>query len=101
MVHNHRKGEEFVAHDSSLGYAENYLHMCFGTAGSTPKVSPVLANAMARIFLLHADHEQNASTSTVRLSGSSGTSPYAAIAAGITSLWRPAHGGRSHEHTSE
>lgn len=93
MVHKHRKGEEFVAPDSSLGYAENYLHMCFGTAGSTPKVSPVLANAMERIFLLHADHEQNASTSTVRLSGSSGTSPYAAIAAGITSLWGPAHGG--------
>src|SRR5690625_5968695 len=75
MVHKNRKGEEFVAPDSSLGYAENYLHMCFGTAGSTPKVSPVLANAMVRIFLLHDDHEKNASTSTVRLSGSYGISP--------------------------
>ncbi|MDQ2075427.1 citrate synthase [Marinimicrobium sp. ABcell2] len=93
MVHKHRQGEEFVASDSSLGYAENYLHMTFGKAGEAAKVSPVLAKAMERIFLLHADHEQNASTSTVRLSGSSGTNPFAAIAAGIATLWGPAHGG--------
>jgi citrate synthase len=93
MVHKHRHGEEFVAPESSLGYAENYLHMCFGQAGSAANVSPVLAKAMERIFLLHADHEQNASTSTVRLSGSSGTNPFAAIAAGIATLWGPAHGG--------
>jgi len=93
MVYKHRKGEEFIAPDSSLGYAENFLNMTFGTAGKAPNVSKTLAKAMDRIFVLHADHEQNASTSTVRLSGSSGTNPFAAIAAGISTLWGPAHGG--------
>lgn len=93
MVYKHRKGEEFIAPDESLSYAENYLNMTFGTAGKTPNVSKTIAKAMDRIFILHADHEQNASTSTVRLSGSSGTNPFAAIAAGISTLWGPAHGG--------
>ena len=93
MVYKHRKGEEFIAPDSSLGYAENFLNMTFGTAGQAPNVSATIAKAMDRIFVLHADHEQNASTSTVRLSGSSGTNPFAAIAAGISTLWGPAHGG--------
>lgn len=93
MVYKHRRGEEFVTSDPNLGYAENYLHMTFGKPGEEAKVSPTLAKAMERIFLLHADHEQNASTSTVRLSGSSGTNPFAAIAAGIATLWGPAHGG--------
>ncbi|HEY7886059.1 MAG TPA: citrate synthase [Cellvibrionaceae bacterium] len=93
MTYKHLKGEDFVESDNSLSYAENYLNMTFGKAGSAPKVSKVLAKAMDRIFLLHADHEQNASTSTVRLSGSSGTNPFAAIAAGISTLWGPAHGG--------
>ncbi len=93
MVYKHRQGETFIAPDSSLGYAENYLHMTFGTAGKAPNVSKTIAKAMDRIFILHADHEQNASTSTVRLSGSSGTNPFAAIAAGVSTLWGPAHGG--------
>ena len=93
MVYRHRKGLEFIAPDASLGYAENYLHMTFGEAGKAPNVSKTIAKAMDRIFVLHADHEQNASTSTVRLSGSSGTNPFAAIAAGISTLWGPAHGG--------
>jgi citrate synthase len=93
MVYKHRKGEAFVAPDSSLDYAENFLNMTFGTAGQAPNVSKTIAKAMDRIFVLHADHEQNASTSTVRLSGSSGTNPFAAIAAGISTLWGPAHGG--------
>ena len=93
LVYKHRKGEEFIAPDASLGYAENFLNMTFGTAGKAPNVSKTLAKAMDRIFVLHADHEQNASTSTVRLSGSSGTNPFAAIAAGISTLWGPSHGG--------
>lgn len=93
MVYKHRKGEEFIAPDNSLDYAENFLNMTFGSAGQAPNVSKTIAKAMDRIFILHADHEQNASTSTVRLSGSSGTNPFAAIAAGISTLWGPAHGG--------
>ena len=93
MVYKHRQGETFIAPDTKLGYAENYLNMTFGTAGQAAKVSQIIAKAMDRIFILHADHEQNASTSTVRLSGSSGTNPFAAIAAGISTLWGPAHGG--------
>jgi len=93
MVYKHRKGEAFIAPDASLDYAENFLHMTFGKAGQAPNVSKTIAKAMDRIFILHADHEQNASTSTVRLSGSSGTNPFAAIAAGISTLWGPAHGG--------
>ena len=93
MVYRHRKGLDFIAPDASLDYAENFLHMTFGEAGKAPNVSKTIAQAMDRIFILHADHEQNASTSTVRLSGSSGTNPFAAIAAGISTLWGPAHGG--------
>src|SRR5690606_25660408 len=93
MVYKHRKGEEFIAPDANLDYAENFLNMTFGQAGKASSVSKTIAQAMDRIFILHADHEQNASTSTVRLSGSSGTNPFAAIAAGISTLWGPAHGG--------
>ena len=93
MAYKHRKGEDFVAPDESLEYAENFLHMTFGSKGQAPRVNRVLAKAMDRTFLLHADHEQNASTSTVRLAGSSGTNPFAAISAGVATLWGPAHGG--------
>ena len=78
---------------NSLGYAENFLHMTFAVPCEEYKVNPVLAKAMDRIFILHADHEQNASTATVRNAGSSGANPFACIAAGIASLWGPAHGG--------
>jgi len=86
-------GQPFMYPDNTLSYAENFLHMMFGTPCEDSKVSPVLAKAMDRIFLLHADHEQNASTSTVRLAGSSGANPFACIAAGIAALWGPSHGG--------
>ena len=76
-----------------MSYAENFLHMMFAVPCEPYKVNPVLTKALDRIFILHADHEQNASTSTVRLVGSTGASPYAAIAAGIAALWGPAHGG--------
>ncbi len=78
---------------NSLSFAENFLHMCFAVPCEDYVVNPVLAKAMDRIFVLHADHEQNASTSTVRLASSSGANPFACIAAGIASLWGPAHGG--------
>ena len=93
MCYKHSQGQPFMYPDNSLGYAENFLHMMFGTPCDDPKVSPVLARAMDKIFLLHADHEQNASTSTVRLAGSSGANPFACIASGIATLWGPAHGG--------
>lgn len=86
-------GQPFIYPRNDLGYAENFLHMMFATPCESYKVSPTLAKAMDRILILHADHEQNASTSTVRLSGSSGANPFACIAAGIASLWGPAHGG--------
>ena len=86
-------GQPFMYPDNRLGYSENFLHMMFDTPCEEGKVSAVLARAMDRIFLLHADHEQNASTSTVRLTGSSGANPFACIAAGIAALWGPAHGG--------
>ena len=86
-------GKSFVDPDPSLGYAENFLNMCFGETGQPSTVSPTLASALDRIFILHADHEQNASTSTVRLAGSTECNPYAAIAAGIAALWGPSHGG--------
>ncbi len=86
-------GQPFMYPDNSKGYSENFLHMMFGNPCSESKVSPVLAKAMDRVFLLHADHEQNASTSTVRLTGSSGANPFACIAAGIAALWGPSHGG--------
>jgi citrate synthase len=78
---------------NDMGFSANFLHMMFGTPCEPAKVSPILAKAMDTIFLLHADHEQNASTSTVRLAGSTGTNPYACIASGIAALWGPAHGG--------
>ncbi|MGC7532708.1 citrate/2-methylcitrate synthase, partial [Pandoraea pneumonica] len=76
-----------------LSYTGNFMRMMFATPCEDYKVNPVLERALDRIFILHADHEQNASTSTVRLAGSSGTNPIAAIAAGIACLWGPAHGG--------
>ena len=93
MCHKHYIGQPYVYPDNSLSYAENFLHMMFGTPCEEYKVHPALTKAMDRIFLLHADHEQNASTSTVRLAGSSGANPFACIAAGIAALWGPAHGG--------
>ena len=86
-------GQPFVYPRNTLGYAENFIHMMFSTPCEEYKVSPVLSKAMDRILILHADHEQNASTSTVRLAGSSGANPFACIAAGVASLWGPAHGG--------
>jgi len=86
-------GQPFIPPQNSLNYAENFLHMMFATPAEDYPVSPTLAKAMDRILILHADHEQNASTSTVRLAGSSGANPFACIAAGIASLWGPAHGG--------
>jgi citrate synthase len=86
-------GQPFMYPDNSMSYSENFLHMMFGVPCEQSKISPVLANAMDKIFLLHADHEQNASTSTVRLAGSSGANPFACIAAGIAALWGPSHGG--------
>ncbi len=86
-------GQPFMYPRNDLGYAANFIYMMFATPCEPYKVSPVLARALDRIFILHADHEQNASTSTVRLVGSTGASPYAAVAAGIASLWGPAHGG--------
>lgn len=93
MAYKKSIGEEFIEPDPTLGYAENFLHMCFGKAGQAPDVSPTLASAMDKIFILHADHEQNASTSTVRMAGSTECNPFAAIAAGVAALWGPAHGG--------
>ena len=86
-------GQLFISPRNDFGYAENFLHMMFATPAEEYKVSPTLSKAMDRILILHADHEQNASTSTVRLAGSSGANPFACIAAGIASLWGPAHGG--------
>ena len=86
-------GQPFIYPRNELSYAENFLYMMYATPCEDYKVSPVLARAMDRILTLHADHEQNASTSTVRLAGSSGANPFACISAGIASLWGPAHGG--------
>lgn len=93
MCHRHFMGQAFIPTDDSLSYSANFLNMMFGTQGEASNVSPVIEKAMDRIFLLHADHEQNASTSTVRLAGSTGANPYACIASGIAALWGPAHGG--------
>jgi citrate synthase len=86
-------GQPFIYPKNDLGYAENFMRMMFATPCEEYKPNPVLAKAFERILILHADHEQNASTSTVRLAGSSGANPFACIAAGIASLWGPAHGG--------
>jgi len=94
MSYKYTVGQPFTYPRNDLNYAENFLHMMFSVpADVNYKVNPVLAKAMDRIFTLHADHEQNASTSTVRLAGSTGANPYACIAAGIAALWGPAHGG--------
>ncbi|WP_319414524.1 citrate synthase [uncultured Cohaesibacter sp.] len=93
MAYKYSIGQPFVYPRNDLSYAENFLHMCFSVPAEPYVVNPVLARAMDRIFILHADHEQNASTSTVRLAGSSGANPFGCIAAGIACLWGPAHGG--------
>ena len=93
MAYKYGKGEPYMYPQNNLSYAGNFLRMMFGTPCEEYKVNPVLERALDRIFILHADHEQNASTSTVRLCGSSGTNPFAAIAAGVACLWGPAHGG--------
>ncbi len=94
MSYKYSSGQPFMYPRNDLNYAENFLHMMFAVpADEGYKVNPVLAKAMDRIFTLHADHEQNASTSTVRMAGSTGANPYACIAAGIAALWGPAHGG--------
>ena len=93
MAYKYSVGQPFVYPKNDLDYTSNFLRMCFAVPCEEYKVNPVLARALDRIFILHADHEQNASTSTVRLSGSSGANPFACIAAGIASLWGPAHGG--------
>jgi len=93
MAYKYSIGQPFMYPRNDLKYAANFLHMTFAVPCEPYKVNPVVAKALDRIFLLHADHEQNASTSTVRLAGSSGANPFACIAAGIASLWGPAHGG--------
>ena len=93
MAYKFSLGQPFVYPRNDLSYAENFLYMMFSTPCEPFEINPVLARAMDRILILHADHEQNASTSTVRLAGSSGANPFACIAAGIASLWGPAHGG--------
>jgi citrate synthase len=93
MTYKYSIGQPFVYPQNHLGYGENFLHMMFSVPSEEYKVNPILAKAMEQIFILHADHEQNASTSTVRLTGSSGANPFACISAGIASLWGPAHGG--------
>ena len=93
MAFKYSIGQPFVYPKNDLDYTSNFLRMCFAVPCEEYKVNPVLSRALDRIFILHADHEQNASTSTVRLVGSTGASPYAAIAAGIAALWGPAHGG--------
>ena len=93
MTYKYHIGQPFVYPKNDLSYAANFLQMCFAVPCEDYVVNDVLARAMDRIFVLHADHEQNASTSTVRLAGSSGANPFACIAAGIACLWGPAHGG--------
>jgi citrate synthase len=93
MCYKYNIGQPFVYPKNDLSYAENFLNMMFSVPAEEYKSSPAVAKAVDRIFILHADHEQNASTSTVRLAGSSGANPYACIAAGVASLWGPAHGG--------
>ncbi|MAW35923.1 MAG: citrate (Si)-synthase [Alphaproteobacteria bacterium] len=93
MAYKYSIGQPFMFPRNDLSYAANFLHMTFGVPAATYEPDPVLSRAMDKIFILHADHEQNASTSTVRIAGSSGANPYAVIAAGIASLWGPAHGG--------
>jgi len=93
MAFKYNAGQPFIYPQNNLDYASNFLRMCFAVPCEEYKINPVLAEALDTIFILHADHEQNASTSTVRLAGSSGANPFACIAAGIACLWGPAHGG--------
>jgi citrate synthase len=93
MTYKYNSGQPFMYPRNALSYVENFLYMTFGTPCEEWKPNPVLTRAMERILILHADHEQNASTSTVRLAGSTGANPFACIAAGVASLWGPAHGG--------
>jgi citrate synthase len=93
MAYKYSVGQPFIYPQNDLSYAGNFLRMCFAVPAEDYKVNPILERAMDRILILHADHEQNASTSTVRSAGSSGANPFACIAAGIASLWGPAHGG--------
>tara|TARA_B100000886_G_scaffold334466_1_gene290028 strand:+ start:149 stop:1453 length:1305 start_codon:yes stop_codon:yes gene_type:complete len=93
MAYKYSVGQPFNYPDNSLSYAENFLQMCFSVPAQKYKSQKILSDAIEKIFILHADHEQNASTSTVRLAGSSGANPFACISAGIASLWGPAHGG--------
>ena len=93
MAYKYNIGQPFVYPKNDLGYASNFLRMCFAVPCEEYQVNPVIARALDRIFVLHADHEQNASTSTVRIAGSTGANPFACIAAGIAALWGPAHGG--------
>ncbi|MCY3878492.1 MAG: citrate synthase [Rhodobacteraceae bacterium] len=93
MAYKYSNGQPFIYPKNELNYAANFLRMCFKVPPQQYKVSPSVSKALDRIFILHADHEQNASTSTVRLAGSSGANPFACIAAGIACLWGPAHGG--------
>lgn len=93
MAYKYSLGQPFVYPKNTLAYTENFLHMMFALPTETDTINPILSRAMDRIFILHADHEQNASTSTVRLAGSSGANPFACISAGIAALWGPAHGG--------
>ena len=97
MAYKYSIGEPIIYPKHDLGFAENFLQMLFEKPTENYKVSPTIAKAMEMIFVLHADHEQNASTSTVRLAGSSGANPFACIGAGISSLWGPAHGGANEE----
>jgi citrate synthase len=93
MTYKYTIGQPFIYPQNHLSYSENFLHMMFGNPCEQDKVNSVLAKAMDKVFLLHADHEQNASTSTVRLAGSTGANPFACISAGIAALWGPSHGG--------
>jgi citrate synthase len=93
MAYKYSLGQPFVYPRNDLDYASNFMHMCFSVPTEEYKVNTILADALDKVFILHADHEQNASTSTVRLAGSSGANPFACIAAGVASLWGPAHGG--------
>ncbi|HXQ05965.1 MAG TPA: citrate synthase, partial [Bradyrhizobium sp.] len=93
MAYKYTIGQPFIYPKNSLSFAENFLNMCFAVPCEEYKINPILADALDKIFILHADHEQNASTSTVRIAGSSGANPFACIAAGIASLWGPSHGG--------
>lgn len=93
MCYKYSIGQPFMPPQNRMSYAENFLHMMFAVPTEEYKINPVLVKALDRIFILHADHEQNASTSTVRMAGSTGANPFACISAGIAALWGPAHGG--------